>query len=380
MPRDSWTRVADRVRSPRPPGRRAAPRPARATDGREAGGQPEVHRQRHQVLLGPVVDVALQPAARVVLGVDQPLAGLPQLRLARPTARPPLLELGAQPRAPQHQPGLAGQPGEQPLLDRGQRRARPLPQHQHPELLVRRGGPASRRRARVPARRAGQPRLAPPAARWRPASAGPSTTTQTCAHSAPVPSASTRAIRGGQLLGRVSCRRRRRRTAAARRTARAAALCTTRDGEALEPGQHRVERQRRRRRWPAPRAPRCGDAVCPIRAAAADDDDDVGQHHEADQAGRAPRPATSHSRRGRRRSAASQLIPAVCSLGGRAREGAYPHPGGGAGRTGQPRASRAVSAGRPCAQPDRRRRRDRGLLGHMPLDDPGGHRPQENQQ
>ena len=42
-------------------------------------GQPQVHRQRHQPLLGAVVEVALDPAALGVAGLDDPRAGGAQL-------------------------------------------------------------------------------------------------------------------------------------------------------------------------------------------------------------------------------------------------------------------------------------------------------------
>ena len=49
-------------------------RPLRGS-GHQRAGQAQVHRQRHEVLLGPVVDVALQSPPLLVLGCDDPLAG-----------------------------------------------------------------------------------------------------------------------------------------------------------------------------------------------------------------------------------------------------------------------------------------------------------------
>ena len=57
------------------------------------------------------------------------------------------LELGAQPRSAQHQPGLGGQPGEQALLDHGQGHVLPLLDDEDAEQLaavVHRTGPAGR--------------------------------------------------------------------------------------------------------------------------------------------------------------------------------------------------------------------------------------------
>ena len=103
------------------------------------------------------------------------------------------LELGPQPDQPQHQPGLGGQPGEQPLLHRGERQAGSLLQPEHPQQLAavphRQGSPALAR---------GVPRVGLQGT----AGSGPSsasagqvaasvrrseTVSHTCAHCAPVP-------------------------------------------------------------------------------------------------------------------------------------------------------------------------------------------------
>ena len=174
-------------------------------------GEAEVHRQGDQVLLGAVVDVALQEPALVVLGVDQPLARAAQLLGAGRQLLEPLLELGAQPRAAQHQAGLGGQPGEQPFLDRRQRHLVALLDDEHAEQLSavpHREGPGGRVAVRSPAVAAVLVR--PVGSRVASggqvaASVGRSpTTSQTCDHSAPVPSASTRAIRAGSSSAGVA--------------------------------------------------------------------------------------------------------------------------------------------------------------------------------
>ena len=104
------------------------------------GGQrlrePEVDDQGDQVLLGPVVDVALEPAALGVVGVDQ--ASARHLELLGP--RRQLLgapgQLGAQPHTAQHQPGLGREAGEQAFLDRRQRLVVALLEPQDAEPLA----------------------------------------------------------------------------------------------------------------------------------------------------------------------------------------------------------------------------------------------------
>ena len=71
--------------------------------GRHRLGQPQVDRERDQVLLGPVVDVPLEPAPLGVLGLDQALPRGPQLGGAGDQVVVAGGELGAQadqPRAP----------------------------------------------------------------------------------------------------------------------------------------------------------------------------------------------------------------------------------------------------------------------------------------
>ena len=58
---------------PRRPARRARPRRASGERPRHRLREPQVDRQRHQVLLGAVVDVAFQAASLVVLGLDEPV-------------------------------------------------------------------------------------------------------------------------------------------------------------------------------------------------------------------------------------------------------------------------------------------------------------------
>ena len=88
------------------------------------------------MLLGAVVDVALQPASFGVLGLDEPLArGLELVGAGRQLAVT-VLQVGPQPDQPQHQSGLGGQTGEQPLLDGGERQPGPFLEPEHPQHLV----------------------------------------------------------------------------------------------------------------------------------------------------------------------------------------------------------------------------------------------------
>ena len=98
--------------------------------------EPQVDRQCHQVLLRTVVDVALQAAPLGVLRFDEPFPRRLELVGSRHQLLVTVLELGPQPDQPQHQPGLGGQPGEQPLLHCGERRARSLLQAEHPQQLT----------------------------------------------------------------------------------------------------------------------------------------------------------------------------------------------------------------------------------------------------
>ena len=95
--------------------RRPAPGPrgcASARSGarwRQGLGETQVHRERDQVLLGTVVDVALEQPALVVLQVDQPLARPPQLVGASRQLGASQLELRAQPGPAQDETCLPGQ-------------------------------------------------------------------------------------------------------------------------------------------------------------------------------------------------------------------------------------------------------------------------------
>ncbi len=73
-------------------------------------GQPELHRQGHQLLLGAVVDVALQPTPSGVLGRHDAPAGV--------------LELFDQPDVAEHQPGLQREVPQELLLRRREVRVR----------------------------------------------------------------------------------------------------------------------------------------------------------------------------------------------------------------------------------------------------------------
>ena len=117
--------------------------------GLEGLGQPQVDREGHQVLLGSVVDVALQPPTFGVLGVHQPLPRDPQLLRPGRQLDQPSGELGPQPDPVQDQSGLPGETGEEPVLHGGQRLSLALLQPQHAQDLAgqahRQGPPAGRR-------------------------------------------------------------------------------------------------------------------------------------------------------------------------------------------------------------------------------------------
>ena len=127
-------------------------------------GEPQVQREGNEVLLGAVVDVALQPAAFGVLGLDHPSAGAFQLAGTRPQLPVPVLELRPQPDQSQHETGLRGQPDEQALLHAGQGDARPLLQPELGQHLV----AVPDRQAARPVRRRPRARAAPPVASDRP--------------------------------------------------------------------------------------------------------------------------------------------------------------------------------------------------------------------
>ncbi len=80
---------------------------------RERLGEPEVHGEGDEVLLGAVVDVALEGASLGVLGGDQALARDAQLACAGGELLEPTGQLGAQPRPAQDGAGLVGQAREQ---------------------------------------------------------------------------------------------------------------------------------------------------------------------------------------------------------------------------------------------------------------------------
>ena len=78
------------------------------------------------MLLGPVVQVALQAASLRVLRLDQPAARGLELVGACLEVVVTVLQLGPQPHQPQHQTGLGREVGEQPFLHGCERQARPL--------------------------------------------------------------------------------------------------------------------------------------------------------------------------------------------------------------------------------------------------------------
>ena len=86
--------------------------------------EPEVHGQRHEVLLGAVVDVALQTAPFGVLGLDEPLPRGPELVGAGQQLRAAVVELGPQRDQPQHQ-ARPGRPAQRTSRSSTGVRARP---------------------------------------------------------------------------------------------------------------------------------------------------------------------------------------------------------------------------------------------------------------
>ena len=78
---------------------------------RQLSSQPQPDGERHQLLLGSVVDVPLELASFGVLRGDDALAGGPELLQARQ-------QLLGEPNVSEHQPGTRGQVGRQLLLGR----------------------------------------------------------------------------------------------------------------------------------------------------------------------------------------------------------------------------------------------------------------------
>ena len=354
MPRDSWTRVSIGVARPRPPGRPAAAS-ARSGD-RAASGLAASRRftaSATRCCWAPSWMSRSSRAALVVLSVDQPLAGRAQLVGPGRQLGQPLLaarRAAARPAAPDR----PGRPARRTAAPRPRSAAcPPLLQHQHAEQLAavpHRQAPACPASRPRPGRLGAGPCSPCAAARSLPASGRPPTTSQTCAHSAPVPSASTRAIRAGSSSAGVAARRRSRRTGCSTSYGEGRPPLHDPGGEALQPGLHRVERQRDDGGGEHRQTPGCGELGVPDRA----------RRRRAPRRRRsAPRrptrpastrPATASSRRDRRRSVGSQAHAQQCARSGPVGGGRCPNPGGGAGRTGQPPRPRrpAPAAVRPA--------------------------------
>jgi hypothetical protein len=98
--------------------------------------EPQVDRQGHQVLLGAVVEIALEASAFGVLGLDKTLSGGPDLLGPDQQVRVPIVELSAEPDPVQDQTRLVGEPDEQPLLYEGEGETGPLAEPEHPQQLV----------------------------------------------------------------------------------------------------------------------------------------------------------------------------------------------------------------------------------------------------
>ena len=127
MPRARARRSSTAARSPD----RSWPASSLTSAGSPAAAveQAELHAQRDELLLGAVVQVPLDPLPLVVLGLHQPAARRPQVVDGG-------LQLGGQPDVAQHEPGLGGQVGEQPVLRGGYRLVLGLGQRDGAEQLV----------------------------------------------------------------------------------------------------------------------------------------------------------------------------------------------------------------------------------------------------
>ena len=88
------------------------------------------------MLLGAVMEVALEAASLGVLGLDETLSRGLELLGPDQQLRATVVELGSEPDPPQHQAGLGGQPGEQPFLDEGEGQAGTLLQPEHAQQLA----------------------------------------------------------------------------------------------------------------------------------------------------------------------------------------------------------------------------------------------------
>jgi hypothetical protein len=84
-------------------------------------GQAELHRERHQMLLGAVVQVAFDRPARIIRRRDHPQPGRLQLGVALSQFVERFLQRGVQPDVVQGQAELPGQVHQQPLVVRAER-------------------------------------------------------------------------------------------------------------------------------------------------------------------------------------------------------------------------------------------------------------------
>ncbi|HEY7926837.1 MAG TPA: hypothetical protein VIG86_05370 [Candidatus Dormibacteraeota bacterium] len=91
--------------------------------------QPKLDLERDEVLLGTIVQVALDPAPFTILRRDQPLP-------RRTEVLEPRRQVRAEPHVLEHQPGLVGKVVEQLLLDGRERLANTLADAQRPQQLV----------------------------------------------------------------------------------------------------------------------------------------------------------------------------------------------------------------------------------------------------
>ena len=94
----------------------------------QAVREPELHRERDQLLLRAVVDVPLQAAALLVLCGDDPLARSLELLQVR-------AELLRQSHVPEDEAGLRGEVVEQPALGRRERITLRLPHRQRAQEI-----------------------------------------------------------------------------------------------------------------------------------------------------------------------------------------------------------------------------------------------------
>ena len=324
MPRESWTSVVHAPRRRPAPGRRAARRRGRATRAASVAASRRFTASATRCCWAPSWMSRSSRTPLGVLRVDEPLARDPQLL----GARGELGQRGARARRGAGRRAAPARPGRRARRTGAPRR----------RSAARRRAPArrARRAARSPCRTGKPPRPGRRPAPWsdhgtrRPgrgqhrlvadARPRPAPTRRRC------PSASTRAIRSGQLLRPGGCRRQRHENRRSTSYGEGWPPWTTRRGAVARGGSAPGRTRARRPPWRAPRAPGsgtpCARRARPRRARPR-------RTTSATKPTSPPRtsPVDSSSRRVRRRHRSSELIPRVCSLP-RRRGREFPEPPG----------------------------------------------------